>query len=139
MAFWEKLLPTVSTHPLGLAGGVVRRAADDVRTAGERLRQRQRECRRRPAAGGDGDELVLAVRVAGLEVVLERLAPRDDVPGSIVALGRDQVAEPSAVGVVVDGQPARLVQGHEGRASGVGVALHVGELGPAAVLPLRLQ
>src|SRR4051812_49135464 len=40
----------------------------------DRLRHREREGGRRPATRGDGDELVLAVRVAGLEIGLEGLA-----------------------------------------------------------------
>src|SRR5438045_6975751 len=42
--------------------------------------QRERECGRRPTGGRNRDELILAVRVAGLVVRLDRRAPCRHVP-----------------------------------------------------------
>src|SRR4051794_15204787 len=59
-----------------------RRAAVERGALGARQAQRQR--RARPGAGRERDELVLAVWEAALEVELERLAARDDVPGAVL-------------------------------------------------------
>src|SRR4051812_47653405 len=64
-------------------------------------RKRQGQGRRRPATRGERDELIGAVREAALEVFLEGLAARDDVPGAIVELCREQVLEPAAIDRVI--------------------------------------
>ena len=86
--------------------------------------RRQSECQRRrgPAAGGNGDELVLAVRETALEVGLERLAPRSHEPGPVSLLRMHQEGEPAPVIPIIGSESAGLVQRHESRAGRVGVA-----------------
>src|SRR5262245_22668471 len=64
-----------------------------------------------PAAGGDGDELVLAVRETALEVELERLAPRGDEPGPVVLLRTHLEGHSAPVGRIVRGELTGLGEG----------------------------
>src|SRR5262249_13755470 len=101
-----------------------------------RLRARQGQRGDGPAGGGHGDELVLAVGEAGLEVALDRAAAARDVPGAVVLLGLDEELQPGGVGRVVGREVVGEVEGDEGRAGGVGVAVAAVELRPAAVVAL---
>src|SRR5262245_30486076 len=73
------------------------------------LRQGQGQRRGGPAARGHGDELVLAVGEAALEVELERVAPGGDEPGAVGLLRAEQERDPAPVRRIVGRPSAGLV------------------------------
>src|ERR1043165_5935812 len=94
---------------------------------------------RGPAAGGDGDELILAVREAAFEIELERFAARSKGPGAVRLLCLHQELHAALVDTVLDRQTADLVQSCQDGTGGVGVTVQFAGLAPAAVLALALE
>src|SRR5262249_54028743 len=101
--------------------------------------KRQRQGGGRPAAGGQGDELVLTVWEATLEISLKRSAARTHMPGPVSQLGSEQVLHASLKDRLLRGQASGLMQGDQGGARGVSVGFHGIELCPAAVGTLSLH
>src|SRR4051812_11762349 len=100
---WSPLCVTPSPLLTGRAGNGVGETVSDLPVRGCRRWPQVRRFDRQPhrgggpARGGRGDELVLAVGEAGLEVLLDRLASRDDVPGAVGLLGLEQVSQPALI------------------------------------------
>src|SRR5262249_26302507 len=78
------------------------------------LRAAQRQCRRRPAAGGDRDELMVAVRETTFVIGLERPAARFHQPGAVFELRLQQKLDAALICLIVDRQAAGLMEGYEG-------------------------
>lgn len=102
-------------------------------------RAREQQRHRCPAAGTDGDELVLAVRVTGLEIFLEWLATAFHVPGAIGLLRAQQPRDALLPTYVLHRRAAGQLQRGQDLSRGVRVALHLGRLRPAAVGALFAQ
>src|SRR5262249_52387107 len=64
---------------------------------------RERESHRRPVAGGGRYELILAVREAAFEVLLNRKGARADEPRSVGQLRFQQVCDAALVKRIGDG------------------------------------
>src|SRR5437016_3002464 len=92
-----------------------------------------------PAARRAGNELVLAVREAGLEVRLKRLAARADQPRAVLALRADQELQSSLINRIAHRHSAGLVESHQRGPSRVSVTLPRANLSPATVLVLVLH
>src|SRR5207249_2784221 len=76
---------------------------------------------------------------AAFVIRLERLAARAHQPRAVLQLRLDQERDATPVGLAVGRQSAGLAQDDQRTARGVGVAVELVELAPAAVVALRLE
>src|SRR5260370_11197856 len=89
-----------------------------------------------PGRRADGDELVVAVRVTVIEIGLDRPRARLHIPGAVLRLRLDQVLDAALVSRIRTCQTSCL-QHEQGLPSGIGIALPLCRLRPAAALVLR--